>query len=80
MPGAKTSVWLGEEQVSQWKASGLSLTEIVKRGLAALDLAAPDPQEASIDAIRAAIREELDAAEERIRRIVRDELEAVASR
>jgi hypothetical protein len=37
MPGTKTSVWLGEEQYAQWKASGDSLTEIVKRGLAAGD-------------------------------------------
>ena len=80
MPGAKTSVWLGEEQVKAWKASGLSLTEIVKRGLAALDLAAPDPQQDSTEAIRAAIREELDAAEDRIRRVIRDELERVAAR
>ena len=80
MPGAKTSVWLGEEQVKAWKASGLSLTEIVKLGLAALDLPAPDQPEAGTEAIRAAIREEFDAAEDRIRRIVRDELERVTAR
>lgn len=75
MPGTKTSVWLGEEQVTQWKASGLSLTEIVRRGLAA-----PDPQEAGAAEIRAVIREELAAAEDQIRRVVREELERVASR
>jgi hypothetical protein len=75
MPGTKTSVWLSEEQVTQWKASGLSLTEIVRRGLAA-----PDPQEAVTEAIRTAVREELAAAEDAIRRTVREELERVASR
>lgn len=75
MPGTKTSVWLGEDEHAQWKASGLSLTEIVKRGLAA-----PGQAEASAAAVRAAVREELTEAEERIRRIVREELERLASR
>jgi hypothetical protein len=75
MPGTKTSVWLGETEHARWKASGVSLTEIVKRGLDA-----PDPQEAGAAEIRAAIREELAEAEERIRRLVREELERVASR
>jgi hypothetical protein len=80
MPGAKTSVWLGEEQVKAWKASGLSLTEIVKRGLTALDLDDPGPQEADLAAIRTAISEELGASEDRIRRIVREELERISGR
>ena len=78
MPGTKTSVWLSEEQVTQWKASGLSLTEIVRRGLAA-----GDPQEAAteglVTAISSAVGTLIDASEERVRRIVREELERVAS-
>ena len=79
MPGRKTSVWLSEEQVAWWKASGLSLTEIFERGRMA-----PDTGEASAAAIRAAIGEEIAGAEtrsdNRIRRIVREELERIASR
>lgn len=81
MPGTKTSVWLGEEQHEQWKASGKSLTEIVKAGLAALGLDAPDTGR---PATLAEIREELDDAlmgvmfEKRLGRIVREELSRVA--
>ena len=75
MPGIKTSVWLGEDQYARWKASGLSLTEIVRRGLDA-----PDPQEAGVAAVRDAVREELAATETRILSGVRQELERIASR
>jgi hypothetical protein len=73
MPGIKTSVWLGEEQHTQWKASGLSLTEIVKRGLAA-----GDPE--SLDEKLAPLLERMDAKPDpsEVRRIVREELERVA--
>lgn len=79
MPGTKTSVWLRDDQIARWKASKLSLTELVERGLSA-----PDPQEAAAAAIRAAIGEEIAGAEtrsdDRIRRIIREELERIASR
>jgi hypothetical protein len=75
MPGTKTSVWLSEDLAARWKASGLSLTEIVRRGLDATD-----PQDAATAEDRAALREELAANNEDVRRIVREELERVASR
>jgi hypothetical protein len=43
MAGTKTSVWLGEDLIAQWKASGLSLTELVRRGLATTN---PQPPQA----------------------------------
>jgi len=73
MPGIKTSVWLTEDQHAQWKASKLSLTEIVGRGLAA-----PDPREAAAAAAREAVREELAANNAEVRRIVREEIERVS--
>ena len=75
MPGTKTSVWLSEDLATRWKASGLSLTEIVRRGLDATD-----PQEAATAEDRAVLREELAANNEDVRRIMREELERVASR
>lgn len=72
MPGIKTSVWLGETEHAQWKASGKSLTEIVKAGLATIGGAPADP--VTVDRLL----EELDAQDDRIRRIVRDELARVA--
>lgn len=75
MPGTKTSVWLSEDLAARWKSSGLSLTEIVRRGLDAAD-----PQEAASERERAVLREELAANNEDLRRIVRDELERIASR
>jgi hypothetical protein len=73
MPGIKTSVWLGEEQHAQWKASGLSLTEIVKRGLAA-----GDPE--SLDEKLAPLLERMDAKPDaaEMRRIISEALERVA--
>jgi hypothetical protein len=44
MAGKKTSVWLGEDELAEWKASGVSLTDIVKRGLAAMREGAGTPQ------------------------------------
>jgi hypothetical protein len=41
MTGTKTSVWLGEDLAARWKASGLSLTELVRRGVAASETARP---------------------------------------
>lgn len=77
MPGTKTSVWLGEEEHARWKASGLSLTEIVKRGLIA-----PGPQEVAaqtvLDAITAAEERILGAVSKVERRV--EELERIASR
>lgn len=75
MPGTKTSVWLRDDQVTRWKASKLSLTEIVDRGLDA-----EDPQEAATEQDRAVLREELAATERRIISGVREELERVAGR
>lgn len=74
MPGIKTSVWLGEAEHEQWKASGKSLTEIVKAGLAALGAAQGQPVTVET------LREELDTAlcgqmfEMRLTRIVRQEI------
>ena len=75
MPGTKTSVWLGESEHARWKASGLSLTEIVRAGLDAIDARRPDAGDG-----RAVLREELAANNQDVRRIVREELERVASR
>lgn len=75
MPGTKTSVWLGEADHARWKASGLSLTEIVRAGLDAIEA----PQPAAGDD-RAVLREELAATETRILSGVREELERIASR
>ena len=75
MPGTKTSVWLGESEHARWKASGLSLTEIVKAGLDAIETQRPDAGDS-----RAVLREELAAAETRILSGVRQELERIASR
>jgi len=85
MAGTKTSVWLGEEQYAQWKASGDSLTEIVKRGLAAPKAetekaATPaEVREIVVEAI-AAVLERLDAKPDTsdIRHMIRTELERVA--
>jgi hypothetical protein len=74
MAGTKTSVWLGEEQHAQWKASGESLTEIVKRGLATR---APEGTPATAAEVREIVSEEAGALEERLRRIVREELARV---
>lgn len=75
MPGTKTSVWLGEADHARWKASGLSLTDIVRAGLDAIEA----PQAPAGDD-RAVLREELAANNEDVRRVVREELERVASR
>jgi hypothetical protein len=65
MPGKKTSVWLGEEELAAWKDSGDSLTEIVKRGLAA-----PPPEQpvtsAEFHEALAGIRDEIAA----LRRVI----------
>jgi hypothetical protein len=74
MPGTKTSVWLGEEQYAQWKASGDSLTEIVKRGLAV-----GSPDEALNDKLAPLLERVAELPDEgAVRRIVREELERVA--
>lgn len=75
MTGTKTSVWLGEDLAARWKASGLSLTQIVRLGLDAADR-----QEAAPADDRTALREELAANNEDVRRVVREELERIASR
>jgi hypothetical protein len=67
MPGTKTSVWLGEDLITRWKASGLSLTDLVRRGLDA-DATNPAPlvtltEDATAGitaAVTAAVREEFD--------------------
>lgn len=64
MPGIKTSVWLGETERDQWKASNYSLTDIVKAGLAALG--AGDEQPLSAPAVREIVREELAPLLERV--------------
>jgi hypothetical protein len=74
MPGTKTSVWLGEDLRQRWKASKLSLTEIVSLGLDAAEArkAAGEDRPATVD--------DLAAAEDRIVRRVREELERIAGR
>ena len=76
MPGTKTSVWLGAELHAQWKASDLSLTEIVRRGLAA---SGEQAQPLTAAEVREIVRDELDAQDDRVRRIVRDEMSRVTS-
>jgi hypothetical protein len=77
----KTSVWLDDETGAEWKASGLPLAELVKRGLKA---AAPEPLDEKIARLLgeriAAVLERLNAKPDtdEVRRIVRDELERVA--
>jgi hypothetical protein len=73
MPGKKTSVWLGEEELAEWKDSKASLTEIVKDGLAARRnrSAGAQPDLASIAA-------DIEALREAIPRMVRAELERLA--
>jgi hypothetical protein len=50
----KTSIWLPDEVAEQWRASGVSLAELVKRGLAAGE---PEPLDGKI---RRILREELE--------------------
>ena len=75
MAGTKSSVWLSEDLYTRWKDSGLSLTELVRRGL---DAAAPEDTAAETG--RAILREELAEQDDRTRQIVRDELERIAGR
>jgi hypothetical protein len=80
MPGKKTSVWLGEDEISGWQELGTSLTVIVKAGIAALreEAAGSQPDLATVAADVQAIRERVDALpdDDRVKRIVTD---AVAS-
>lgn len=73
MAGTKTSVWLPDDLHSKWKDSGLSLTEIVRRGLDAIT-----PDDVGVEAGRAMLREELADQDGRTRKIVREELERIA--
>lgn len=74
MPGTKTSVWLGESEHARWKASQLSLTEIVKAGLDAIEAQGPGAEDG-----RAVLREELAANNAEVRQIVREEIGRVSS-
>jgi hypothetical protein len=61
-PGVKTSVYLPADVAGDWKASGASITELVRDGLAAR----AEPLEAMLrrvlpELVRAAVREELAA-------------------
>ena len=83
MTGTKTSVWLGEDLHSQWKASGDSLTEIVKRGLVASKGEAEKPATTAeiarlLDERLAPILERLDALPDtsNVRHMIRTELDA----
>jgi hypothetical protein len=71
MPGKKTSVWLGQDEIDGWQELGASLTTIVKRGIAAMR------EDVSLAAELAALRTELQARPnaDRLRSIIRDELE-----
>jgi hypothetical protein len=62
----KTSVWLPDDLADQWKASGVALAELVRRGLAAGE---PEPLD---DKIRRIVREEVSAIPDTdaLRRIV----------
>jgi hypothetical protein len=64
----KTSVWLPDDLSDQWKASGVALAELVRRGLAAGE---PEPLD---DKIRRIVREEVSALPDAddLKRIVRD--------
>jgi predicted GIY-YIG superfamily endonuclease len=78
--GIKTSVWLGKDLRARWKASELSLTEIVKLGLDAAERAAKQPAPGDVaDNIRM-IRDTLSVLpdEDEVRAIVREELSRVA--
>jgi len=74
MTGMKTSIHLQPEAHKRWKATGLSLTEIVDRGLDAAEPESPD------DRIRRILREELSAVPDadELRRIVRDAIRDAA--
>jgi hypothetical protein len=62
----KTSVWLDDETAAEWKASGLALAELVKRGLKADE---PEPLDDKIgrllDERLAPIIDRLDAKPDR---------------
>jgi hypothetical protein len=58
MTGVKTSIWLKPESHERWKATGLSLADVVDRGL---DAGEPDPLEDKIERVtRRVVREELE--------------------
>jgi hypothetical protein len=76
MPGKKTSVWLGEDELEGWQELGTSLTVIVKAGIAALreQAAASQPDLTTVAADVQAIRQRVDALpdDDRLKRIVTD--------
>jgi hypothetical protein len=59
--GSKTSVYLPDDLTAAWKASGKSLTDLIRAGLAAQDGPVPQLSVAPVDTVRAMIREELAA-------------------
>lgn len=80
MPGKKTSVWLGQDELDGWQELGASLTVIVKAGIAALraerDGSRPEPGDVA-DNIRM-IRDTISVLpdEDEVRTIVREEVAA----
>lgn len=77
----KTSIWLPDDIAEQWKASGDSLAELVRRGLAA---GKPEPLDVKIDRIVDArltpLTERLDRlpGADDVKRIIRDEISRAA--
>jgi hypothetical protein len=80
MAGKKTSVWLGQTELDEWKNSGASLTDIVKRGLAAMreDAGAAPADAATAQEVQAIVREEVSAISDSLRRIVLDAIRDAA--
>ena len=59
--GSKTSVYLPGGLAAAWKASGLSLTALIRAGLAAQGEPVPRPGAVPLETVRRVIREELAA-------------------
>jgi hypothetical protein len=53
----KTSVWLSDELDARWRVTGFPLSEIIRRGLDAID-GTPDLETVLDAVVRRAIREE----------------------
>jgi hypothetical protein len=70
----KTSLWLNDDLAAEAKATGESLSELVRRGVHASD---PDRTERRIREIVSEALEDRPTADE-VRSIVREELERVA--
>jgi hypothetical protein len=70
----KTSIWLPDDLVEPWKATGVSLAELVRRGI---DAPIPGSPPDAV-ALRAIVREELAVGVDEVRRAVREEIARVS--